>query len=147
QGVHLLQTMRTNVLNLWQLVDQLALFKDRLEHLLCVHVFQRALLPGCQRIKNGDGDWILGIQLLIVDADIVGDRHAVLVKEAVQLLKMRIGDLLQTFANLDLWNKFAVLLDRYQLVYTAKDRIGLAGNQALTDAEAVDLCTLNLQIA
>ena len=71
QGIYLLFAVAANLLDVRQLINQLALAEDGLKHLLCRHIFQCALFPGCQRVKDGQGDRILGIQLLVVDTDII----------------------------------------------------------------------------
>src|SRR5699024_3764386 len=136
-----------DVVDAGQLIDQLPFLEDGFEHLLGAHIFQRAAFPGGQRVEDGQGDRVLGVQLLVVDADIVGDRVAGLVKQAVQLFKVRVDDLLRALADLDFRDVLPVLLHRYQLVDAAEHRVGLAGNQPLTDAKAVYLRPLQNQVA
>ena len=128
-------------------VDALALVKELhlqgLDHI----VGHDLLLPGVDGVEEHVG-------LLLVD-DLVAQRQHVaerlagqLVIEAVDLLEMRGGDLFNVLRHLDLGDDLAVfVLDRDQLVHAAEDRLGLGGDEALTDAEGVDLRALVQKVA
>ena len=52
---------------------------------------------------------------------------------------MRGGDFLDVLGHLDLGDNLTLfVLNGNQLIDTAEDRLGLGGDQALTDAEGVD---------
>ena len=146
QSIHLFLTVLADIVDVWQCINQFSFLENRFEHFLCVNVFQSTFFPGSKRVKDSNGDWIFSVELFIMDADIIRNCFAVFIKEAVYLLKVRVGNLFCTFAYLNLRDKFSVLFHCNQLINAAKYRVRFAGNQSFTDTEAVDLCTLNLKI-
>ena len=83
------------------------------------------------------------VQYLVVYGDEVGGGHAVFVENAVDFLKMRIGDLSGIFADLDLRDDLPVgVLLGGQFVYASEDRVALGGDEAFPDAERIDLRAL-----
>ena len=148
EAVHLRRTVRLDFLNARLLVNQLAALENRNQQFLSVNVVEGFLLPGRHRVEDGDGDRHGGVQLLVAAADVVCLRLAAVgVVEAVQALEARVGDFFEGLGNLDSWLIFAIIFNSNHLVHAAEHRVGLGGDEAFADAEAVDLCALTDQIA
>ena len=107
-------------------------------------VGEHLLLPCCVGIT--DLERLRVVHDLIVQADVVRLGHAgVLAVEAVDLFEMRVCDLADVLADLDLRDDVAVcILDGRELVHAAEHRLAARGDEPLAHTEAVDLRALAL---
>ena len=124
-----------DVLQLRQLVDQLAVLEDGFQQLPDGVVLQRLDLPGGVGIEDVVG---LGkVDLLIPQAQLIGQGlAAVLVVVAVDALEAGVGNLLGVLADLDLGDDLAgIVLHSRQLINAAEHRLALGGNQPLAHAK------------
>ena len=146
QRVHLRGAIFLDLRERRHVVDQLAVLEDRHEQLLRREVVDVLPLPRGLRIKNFKIPAV--VHDLIVQADIVRDGlSGVVAVEAVDLLKVRVRDLADVLADLDLRDDVArLVLDGGQLVHAAEHRLAARGDEPLAHAEQVDLRTLIQQI-
>ena len=140
--VDLLGAVFLNVVQLRQLVDQLAVFEDRHEQLLRRKVIDPLALPRRLRVENFQIAAV--VDRLVVDAQIVRDGLAgVVAEETVDLFEVRVRDLAHVLADLDLGDDSPVLvLDGRQLVHAAEHGLGFGRDEPFADAEQVDLRAL-----
>ena len=147
QHSRLFGAVAADCLDIGQIVDKLALFKQRHQQRLGVKVVEGALFPCVCGVKYGVG--LACIDDFVAQGHNVGDIFAVLVAgQTPNLLEMRCGDLLHVLADLDLGDDVALLvLQCGQLVNAAEYGLALGGDQSLTDTEAVNACALRNKIA
>ena len=123
-----------DLVQLRQLVDQLAVFEDRLQQLPNGVVLQGLDLPGGIGIK--DIVRLGEIDLLVPQAQLIRQRlSAVLIIVAVDALEAGVGNLLGVLGELNLRDKLACLFILYgcKLVYTAECRAVLCGDEVGAD--------------
>ena len=116
--------------------------ENRHHQLLRLEIIDLLALPGCVGVE--DFQILRVVDRFIVHAQIVCNRLAIVgAKEAVELFEVRVCDLADIFADLDLGNHIAVFVfHRRKLINAAEDRLGSCGNQPLADAKLVNLRAL-----
>ena len=137
--IDLLGAVFLNFIQLRQLIDQFAVFENRHKQFLRREIIDLFALPCRLRIENLQITAV--IDCLIIDTQIVGDGLAGIIdEEAIDLFKVRVCDLADVLADLDLGDDIAVLvLHCDELIDAAEDRLALGGNETLTDAEGAEI--------
>ena len=147
QSINLTDAVLADVLNIRAVVNALAVLEQLYVQRTNRIIGNNTLLPGVDRmeqhIRQGS------IDLLVVYGEHVAKCLAgLVVEQAVYLLEVRRGDLLDVLGNLDLRDDLAVfVLNGSQLIYAAEYRLGLGGDEPLADAERVDLRALYDEVA
>lgn len=147
QGIDLTDAVLADVLNIRAVVNALAVLEQLYAQRTNRIIGNDTLLPGVDRMEQYIRQ--RSVDLLIVHGEHVAERLAgLVVEQAVHLLEVRCGDLLDVLGNLDLRDDLAVfVLNGSQLVYAAEYRLGLGGDESLADAERVYAGTLHEQVA
>ena len=105
------------------------------------------LFPGIVLVE--DGQRLGVIDRFMVEADEVGDGFAgFVIKEALKLFEVRVGDLFNIFADLDLGDDLTVFFfNRAKLVNAAENGGGAGGDESFANAEGIDLGALLNEVA
>ena len=140
--IDLLGAVFLNFIQLRQLIDQFAVFENRHKQFLRREIIDLFALPCRLRIENLQITAV--IDCLIIDTQIVGDGLAgIIAEEAIDLFKVRVCDLADVLADLDLGNDGPVLvLYGRQLINAAEHSFGFGRDEPLTDAEQINLRAL-----
>ena len=146
EGLHLLLAVGLDFLEAGPLIHQPAALEYGDLEGLRGEVRVSLPLPGGPGIEELQAPAL--VHLLVPDGDIIRLGLAGgLVKNAVDLFEMGIGDLVLVFADLDLGNhRSRPVLQGHQLVHPAEDRLAAGGNHPLAHAEQVHLGPLDQQI-